>query len=294
MAEPKITVVGSINMDLVIGTDRIPRQGETIIGSGYSTFPGGKGANQAVAAARLGGYMTMIGAVGNDSFGKELLRNLTLNRINTDAVTVYEHEKSGMAFIMLSKRDNRIIVSPGTNHLVDKHLIKKHHEIISASDVLLLQLEIPLEAVMEAATIAKQSGVKVILNPAPYRSLPIELLNQVDYLTPNDQEAERLLSEIDDPSKIEDKLVVTKGKQGVNMFDHKKCITIPGYDVEVEDTTGAGDTFNGAFAYWIAKGDSLEMACHKANAAAALSVTKKGAQSGMPTMQQLDNFLANN
>lgn len=291
MAEPIVTVVGSINMDLVIGTERIPNQGETIIGSGYSTFPGGKGANQAVAVARLGAETKMIGAVGKDSFGDILLENLSSNKVKIDSLSTIEAEKSGMAFIILSESDNRIIVSPGTNHLVNEQLVHKNRKVIESSDVLLLQLEIPLESVMEAAKIAKEAGVKVILNPAPFQPLPTDLLNNVDYITPNEAEAENLLSQVNDASKLYEKLVVTKGNQGVAIYENNNELIIESYQVEVEDTTGAGDTFNGAFAYWVAKGESLGKACQFANAAAALSVMKKGAQSGMPKKDQVIDFL---
>lgn len=291
MRKPKITVIGSINMDLVTITKRMPLQGETVVGETFCLIPGGKGANQAVAAARLGADVQMIGAVGTDAFGAELLQHLAKEGIIVDGVKPVTDTETGIATIIISEGDNRIIVVPGANHALRPDDLERWEEKIATSDVCLLQLEIPLSVVERAVSIAKRNGVRVILNPAPAQPLPDTLLDQVDFLTPNEHERDIVLA--GRPLKQwAHKLIVTEGKRGVSFQRNDEQVLIPGFRVPVVDTTGAGDTFNGALAVALSKGMALEEACRYANAAAALSVTKLGAQTGMPTDRELESFLA--
>ncbi|WP_163527324.1 ribokinase [Halobacillus ihumii] len=288
--QPTVTVIGSINMDLAVSTDVMPLQGETVLGNNFATYPGGKGANQAVAAARLEANVNMIGAVGEDIFGKKLLQHLNNENINTSAVHVFDGIPSGTATIILSEQDNRIIVAPGANGLVSPELVQNHKSMIQNSDLILLQLEIPIETISYVASLAYDMGVPVILNPAPYQKLPAALLSQVEFLTPNESEARSLIR---DPvlDILREKMIITQGEQGVVIHQNDSDITIPSYKVLPQDTTGAGDTFNGAFATQLAKGKGLKEAIIFANAAAAMSVMKLGAQSGMPTKDEVEQFL---
>lgn len=287
---PTVTVVGSINMDLTVSTGQMPNQGETVIGEEFATFPGGKGANQAVAAARLGANVNMVGALGDDVFGESLQNQLEQENIHTTAIHKLKDVATGTATIILSEGDNRIIVAPGANGRLTPELIRQHERMIKQSDIILLQLEIPLDTVQAVITIAQQYEVPVILNPAPYQSLPDALLSGVDYLTPNEMEAESML---EDPNSHVNKeqLIVTNGKEGVSTYKGGEEQVIPGFPVDVLDTTGAGDTFNGALATQLAIGTPLEKAVHYANAAAALSIMKLGAQSGMPSAEEVNTFI---
>ncbi|RHW42591.1 ribokinase [Neobacillus notoginsengisoli] len=293
MAKKNITVIGSINMDLVTKTEQVPMMGETLLGEAFYTIPGGKGANQAVAAARLGAEVSMIGCVGDDPFGRELLAHLGRESIHTDAIKVVAEVSTGIASITLSGGDNSIIVVPGANYHVTPEFVAGHEELIAASDIILLQLEIPMESVEMASSIAKKYNVKVILNPAPFQPIPDRLLENADYFTPNEHEQKLLLSHDWSEEKRESflrKCIVTQGEKGVSIFSGTQ-IDIPGYKVKAIDTTGAGDTFNGALAYSLSEGMGLSEACRFANAAAALSVTKLGAQGGMPTKFEVNEFL---
>jgi ribokinase len=296
MKNKKITVIGSINMDLVTCTNRVPVMGETVLGESFHTIPGGKGANQAVAAARLGADTCLIGCIGNDLFGQDLLAHLKKQGINTDYVEPVTHSTTGTASITISNGDNHIIVVPGANYAVTPEFVAKHEQVIAESDILMLQLEIPLDSVEKAVEIANKHHVKVILNPAPIQPLSKELLKKIDYLTPNEYE-QQLLFESNEWTEIEreemiSKCIITKGSKGIVFYSNGEK-EIPSYKVDVVDTTGAGDSFNGALAYSLSHGASLEDACQFANAVAALSVTKLGAQGGMPTLEEVQTFLHN-
>ncbi|RBW69320.1 ribokinase [Bacillus taeanensis] len=294
MSDSKITVIGSINMDLVTSTNVIPNQGETVLGTNFLTMPGGKGANQAVASAKLGGNVTMIGSVGSDVFGEELKANLKEQGVSVEHIGQSADAPTGIASIILSNGDNRIIVVPGANQGVTSAMIEEKEEMIASSDVLLLQLEIPLETVEKAAEIAKKHHVKVILNPAPIQPLSEELLEKVDFITPNEHELALLLKRIQSKETKKDlyeKLIVTKGAEGVTYYQNGREHHISSYKVEAVDTTGAGDSFNGAFAVGISRGMTKREACQLGNAVGALSVTKLGAQTGMPTQQEVEKFL---
>lgn len=278
-----ITVVGSINMDLVVSIDRVPNRGETLLGKTFHTNPGGKGANQAVAAARLRSVTNMVGHVGTDAFGISLLDNLKEQNIDTTYVKRKEGP-SGIANITVAGGDNSIIVVPGANFSWDAQEWEQYEELIAKTDVLVLQLEIPLVVVEAFAGMANKLGTTVILNPAPAQALPASLISNVDYITPNETECREIFSlhAEEAVAHFPNKLIVTEGKKGAVYHDGTSLVRIPGFPVKAVDTTGAGDTFNGALASAIAEGQDLNKAVSLANVAASLSVQHHGAQSGMP------------
>lgn len=304
---PRITVIGSLNMDLVTVTEQVPNGGETVTGSSFSTLFGGKGANQAVACARLGAQVHMVGCVGDDSFGRDMLANLEQQAIHCEHVLVKEHTSSGIAAITIADGDNRIIVVPGANGEVTPEVVRAQEQLIAQSDLVLLQLEIPLAAVKEAAKLAAKHQVPVMLNPAPAYKLDAELLQQITWLTPNEHELFLMFGESDietskdEPStltsellqRMPERIVMTKGGDGALWCAMDETIQhAQGYKVQVADTTGAGDTFNGALAVALAEGRTLKQAVHWAVAAGAMSVTKFGAQGGMPKRVELEAFLS--
>ncbi|MGN7410706.1 ribokinase [Sporosarcina sp. SAFN-010] len=297
----RIVVVGSLNMDIIISTDRLPEIGETILGNEVNYLPGGKGANQAVSIARLGGDVTMIGAVGQDEFGKSLLEQMDQNQVNTAFIDQVEDVKTGIADIFHVNHDNCIVVVPGANFtLTPEKITPEMEQLIAQSDVLLTQLEIPLETVQKVLEIANKHNVKTILNPAPAQTLPAELLQLVDYLTPNETEfallAEHTFTTNDELAKLMEEweatynqtLIVTLGDQGSAYLKEGKLVITPAEKVEVVDTTGAGDSFNGALALGIAEEKSLPEMIAFATKVAARAVTKFGAQDGMPHVADLD------
>ncbi|MFP3917518.1 ribokinase [Lysinibacillus telephonicus] len=284
-----ITVIGSINMDIAIQTDIFPKQGETVLGNLFTTIPGGKGANQAVAVARLGSQVQMVGAVGKDSFGDELKSNLENENIVVDSV-VRTSNSTGIANILLHDQDNRIIVVPGANFDVTKDLIDENMELIKKSSLIMLQLEIPVETIEYVLEICQQFEIPVLLNPAPAANFKREWIEKVTFLTPNETEClvmfgadyETVLKQY--PNKI----IVTLGGDGAAYHNGSEIVRIAGYKTTAIDTTGAGDTFNGAFAHAITSGSSIDEAVYFANIAASLSVEKFGAQGGMPTLQEVN------
>ena len=283
-----ITVVGSINMDLVVRTNRFPKQGETALGDLYTTVPGGKGANQAVAAARLGSEVHMIGAVGTDAFGDELLAGLKAESIQVNNVKRVEGT-SGIANILLSEGDNRIIVVPGANHQLTAVEMKAFESQLANSQMVIMQLEIPIPVIQRTLEICHQHGVPTILNPAPATGFTDEFLSYATYLTPNETEAEEMFGQ-DWEAALEqypNRLVVTIGQKGARYFDGSRHVTVEGFATEAVDTTGAGDTFNGALGVALAESMPFEEAVRFANAAASLSVEKFGAQGGMPKRQEV-------
>jgi ribokinase len=288
-----IVVVGSINADLVFEADRRPNSGETLIGKDFKTVPGGKGANQAIAASRLGAKVAMMGCLGEDQNGIFLEENLKVNKVETKFIKKVKGIPSGVAGITLAEGDNSIIVVPGANYEVDKTYIDKNKEVIKSAKIVLLQLEIPIEVVEYVIDICSKNKVKTILNPAPIQKLKEDTLEKLDYLTPNEHEFEILYGskrEEEMLKKHKNKLIITKGSEGVSFSDGDKVINITSNKVKVVDTTGAGDTFNGAFAYSLVKGMNIKESIEFANKAAAISVTKFGAQGGMPTLKELDEF----
>lgn len=287
----KIAVVGSINMDMTVTADRIPLKGETLKGKELQYIPGGKGANQAVAMAKLGAHVEMFGCVGNDSAGEILLQNLRREGIETAHIKVVEGIPTGIAMITVGENDNTIVVVAGANDCVDKGYIDSVKEEILESEIVLLQHEIPLETVRYVTELCFEHGVKVVLNPAPAAPVAKETLDKVSYLTPNEHEAAILFGDksIEDMLRLyPGKLLITQGSRGASIcLESGDVVRIPARKAKVIDTTGAGDTLNGAFTLQIAMHKSVEEALAFANVAASLSTEKFGAQGGMPDWEQV-------
>lgn len=294
-----IVVVGSINMDLVVRAPRHPQPGETILGTDFQTFPGGKGANQAVSAARLGGQVSMVGRVGDDPFGSSLLATLEKDGINTGTVLRTDGVSSGVALITVNDAgQNNIVVVPGANGRLTPQDIHAARSVFRGASVVLLQLEIPLTTVTEAIALARLEGAQVILNPSPAQPLSPSLLAQVNYLIPNEHELSLLTGMRPDslsPDILKsmgvDCLIVTLGSEGVLVVEDQSVLRIQPHRVDVVDTTAAGDAFAGAFAVALSEGQSIKAAASFGNAAGALAVTKAGAQPSLPTRRELDEFL---
>lgn len=289
-----ITVIGSMNMDLVVDTSRVPENGETILGNSFYTFPGGKGANQAVAAARLGGDVHMIACVGNDGFGTELVQNLHEEGVDTADVSFSSEKSTGIANIILSEKDNRIIVVPGANYELTPQMIEGLRDIIKMSNVVVMQLEILPETVKAVLKFCDELTIPVVLDPAPAKYFDVDMISSIRYITPNQYECEQLFGvELDEALEMyPNQLIVTLGKDGVRYFDGEKHIHVEAIQTNAVDTTGAGDTFNGALAYAISHQYTLYDAVKFANAASSISVEKLGAQSGMPTKEEVEARLA--
>ncbi len=292
-------------MDLVIRTHHIPLPGETVLGSEFGAFPGGKGANQAIAAARQGANVTFLGRVGKDDFGQQLLNSLKVEGIATQHIGMDETVASGVALITLDETgENCIVVAPGANYkLTCDHIHQADIAFINA-DLVLLQMEIPLEAVITSAVTAKELDLPVVLNPAPAQVLPEGLLKMVDFLIPNESECAILsgmpvntLSEIEAAAcSLVDKgvgcVVVTLGACGAYQLEKSlPGIHVPGFIVDVEDTTAAGDSFVGAFGVALAEGKSTLDAVKRGCAAGALATTRLGAQPSIPLRSEVDRLL---
>lgn len=288
-----ITVVGSINMDIVCQTTDFPKQGETVLGERFETIPGGKGANQAVAAARLGAKVAMVGAVGQDSFGPALIETLHNEQIQVEQVATVE-TNTGIANIILFEQDNRIIVVPGANFEVTPEMVTQHEALIKESKIVVMQLEIPVHTVEATLNICKKHNVPVLLNPAPARNFIPEWMDKIAYLTPNETECALIFGEDVEKTlkKYPNKVIVTLGADGAMYHNGEQIVKVPGFKTTAVDTTGAGDTFNGAFAAKIITGASVEEAVLFANAAGSLSVERFGAQSGMPTEEAVKQRLS--
>ena len=284
-----IIVIGSASIDLVVKTDILPNVGETVMGESFFTNPGGKGANQAVAAARLSDHVYMIGAVGDDDNGQQILSNLNNNNVNTAYMDVIENEASGTAHITLFDDDNRIIVVPAANNYVTPDKVIPKLDFFEAGDIIVMQHEIPEETIKEVVDYAQKHKMRVMLNPAPFRSLDKEIIEKVNWLTPNESESELLFEHKVDQALMmyPKKLIVTKGASGALFYSDSQQL-VKGYKKQVVDTTGAGDTFNGALAVALIENRSLEEAVNFANLAASFSVTGLGAQGAMPYRKELD------
>ncbi|WP_153464498.1 MULTISPECIES: ribokinase [Sediminibacillus] len=295
----KITVIGSLNMDIIVSVDRMPQKGETIHGNKVQYLPGGKGANQAVAVRRLGGDVQLFGKIGKDPFGDEICESLSQQGLPTETIFPME-TATGIANITLLPDDNSIVVIPGANQNWDPENIAGLSEAIGTADVLMMQLEIPVAAVHQALKLAKQQGVQTILNPAPAKQLPVEMLRLADFITPNQTELETLTGRrITTDEELETmiqkweadfggRLIVTLGNRGAAYMEKGNLKVIPAPQIDhIRDTTGAGDCFNGALAYGIAEGWELSCSISFAVAAASLSVAKFGAQAGMPSFQDV-------
>ena len=299
-----IAVFGSINMDLVVRAPRLPVAGETLTGRSFFTAPGGKGANQAVAAARLGSQVFMVGRVGADVFGSALLESLKQNGVDTAGVAEETQASSGVAVIAVDDHaENSIIVVPGANGTVSEADVARLESILPQVDVLLLQLEIPMEAVLAAARLASHHNVTVILDPAPAQPLPSELYGFVDIITPNETEAEALagfpVRDAEDAAKAAAlfrtrgtaEAIIKMGAKGAYWSAGEVSRFFPAYRVEAVDTVAAGDAFNGGLAVALAEGLPMPEAVHWGMAAGALSTTKPGAQPSMPDRAAVERLM---
>lgn len=300
--QPKIVVVGSSNTDMVVRLPRLPGRGESIIGGEFVMPAGGKGANQAVAAARLGAAVTFVARLGNDVFGDRSLAGFKAEGIATDFVVRDDGAPSGVALIFVDEHgENMLAVAPGANARLSPDDVQRAAAAIAAADALVLQLEIQTETAQRSLEIARRHNVLTLLNPAPARVLPAELLALVDVLTPNQHEATLLSG--DDGQTIEQAaqkllatggkaVVVTMGADGAMIVTDGACRRVAGFRVTAVDTTAAGDAFTAALACALARGEEMAAAVHFANAVGALTVTKMGAQPSLPTAADVEAFLA--
>lgn len=302
MVKP-IVVVGSINIDLVVGSERIPAPGETISGTVFNTYFGGKGANQAVAAAKLGYPVTMIGKVGKDVFGTQLEQALRSAGVDTRSIQ-RTRGASGVALIITDRAgENSIVVVPGANGEIGPADIEEYRDVLLNAGIILTQLEIPFEAVERLGSFASRNTIPLILDPAPARQLPASLIRQATWVTPNEVEIKHLLENAngypDEINAIEQlaakggrNLVLKLGPRGVLLKEEKQApVAVPGFSVKAVDTTGAGDAFNGAFAVALMSGKPPRESAEFANAVAAISVTRAGAQPSMPNRAEVEAFI---
>lgn len=297
-----ICIIGSLNMDLVVNVDTMPKPGQTIIGSNFKEVPGGKGANQAVAMARLNGNVSMIGKVGEDGFGQTLINSLKNDKVDTTYIRTSKGA-TGVALITVDKNaQNSIVVSPGANFEVKEDDIDNNIEAIKNSDIVVLQLETPLNTIKYALNKAKELNKYTILNPAPAVKLDDEIIKNVDLLTPNETELEIIsgvsIETEEDIQKAAQimiekgvkELIVTLGSKGSLYINKEKSMFKKAYKVEAVDTTAAGDSYTGALAVALSQDKNIEDAMDFASKVGALSVLKEGAQSSLPTLEDVKNF----
>ena len=297
-----ICVIGSLNMDLVVNVDTMPKPGQTIIGSNFKEVPGGKGANQAVAMARLNGNVSMIGKGGEDGFGQTLINSLKNDKVDTTYIQTSKGA-TGVALITVDKNaQNSIVVSPGANFEVKEDDIDNNIEVIKNSDIVVLQLETPLNTIKYALNKAKELNKYTILNPAPAVKLDDEIIKNVDLLTPNETELEIIsgvsIETEEDIQKAAQimiekgvkELIVTLGSKGSLYINKEKSMFKKAYKVEAVDTTAAGDSYTGALAVALSQDKNIEDAMDFASKVGALSVLKEGAQSSLPTLEDVKNF----
>lgn len=308
--KPAVVVVGSLNMDFVVQTKTLPAASETVLGDGFRMIPGGKGANQAVAAGKLGAAsvnVRMVGRVGLDLFADQLKASLSTAGVDVSAVTASRQQPTGVAFIAVDAAgQNQIVVASGANSELAASDVPAMKRSFSGANIAMFQLETPLDTVAAALSLARTEGLRTILDPAPARELSRELLLQVDILTPNEAEACMLLGRKPQAVTLEDaaglagelaargaRMVVVKlGSQGCFFHGAGEAYHVPGFAVDAVDTTAAGDTFNAGLAVALAEGSSIPHALRFANAAAAISVTRLGAQASAPSRVEVDVFLA--
>ncbi len=301
---PRVCVIGSANVDYTVSLSRLPNPGETVSGGTLLVNLGGKGANQAVAARRLGGEVRMIGCVGNDADGRRITENLAAAGIDVAGLCASAETATGTAIIMVDAQGrNQIAVAPGANHRLTVEMVAPYKDSIAWAEVVGCQLETPLPVVRWALGEARRHGVTTVLNPAPVQPLDRDLLALVDYLTPNEHEAARLtdhpVDSLESAGEAATRLLaagagivlVTMGDQGVLACDGDSAIHFPSFPVVAVDSTAAGDAFNGALAVGLAAGGTLEQAIPLANAAAALACTKRGAQDSLPERAEVEAFL---
>jgi len=293
----KIAVVGSLNMDMVVTAPRIPLKGETITGQALHFVPGGKGANQAVALGRLGADVSMFGCVGEDDFGRQLIHTLAANGVKADQVRTLQGQTTGVAMITVGDGDNSIVVVPGANGLVDRTYIESIQDELLQSQMVILQLEIPLDTAVYVIDLCHRAGIAVLLNPAPAQELSPDLIEKLTFITPNEHEAAIVFADQGDYRELlrryPEKLIITQGSAGASFASQNGEVhQIPASPATVVDTTGAGDTFNAALAYAWSQAMTLETALVFANCAAGLSTEKFGAQGGMPTLAEVTGRLS--
>jgi len=301
-----LCVVGSSNIDLTFRTSRLPRPGETLAGSDFHLGQGGKGANQAVAAARLGARVSMVTRVGQDIFGEQIVANYRAQGINTTHVVIDRERPSGVASIIVDdEARNCILVVPGANQGLSPQDVRQAADVLRTANVLLCQLEVPLETIQEAFHLARSAGVRTVLNPAPAAALPDDLLRMTDLCVPNETELEQLTGQpagtVAQATAAARSLlqrgprlvIVTLGERGALVVDAQTAQHFPAVPVQALDTSGAGDAFIGGLAVFLAEKVALAEAMRRAHAVAALSVTRLGTQTALPTRGQLDAFLAN-
>ncbi|MCW1974878.1 UNVERIFIED_ORG: ribokinase [Pantoea agglomerans] len=300
----KLAVLGSINADHILNLAHFPRPGETVIGQKYQIAFGGKGANQAVAAGRAGANIAFIACVGADDIGERICQQLAQDNIDTHPVEAVEGESTGVAMIFVNgEGENNIGIYSGANAALTPQYVERHQQIIAQADALLMQLESPLDSVLAAATLARQHQTRVILNPAPATKLSDDLLALIDIITPNETEAEILtgiaVNNDDDAARAAAELhekgiatvLITLGRRGVWLSENGKGQRIAGFEVNAVDTIAAGDTFNGAFITARLEGKAMHDAVRFAHAAAAIAVTRSGAQPSVPWRAEIDDFL---
>lgn len=295
-----IVVIGSLNMDLVTQTEKVPIMGETLTGTAFRTVCGGKGGNQAFAAARLGGNVTMLGCVGSDGFGKELIHSLKEQGVDCSQIGIVEGVESGIASITVCQGDNSIIIIPGANEAVTVDYIKQRLDVIRTADFIVLQLEIPLETVEYIVNFASDVGIPVMLNPAPAKELPEKLFSKMTCLIVNETECEFYTGIVVDSvesakiglQKILEKGIaygiVTIGSQGAVFNDGKEIYHEPARKVQAVDSTAAGDTFSAAVVVSLLEGKSIKEAISFATKASSIVVTRVGAQSSIPSREEVD------
>jgi ribokinase len=299
-SQKPIVVVGSINMDLVTSTPCIPLVGQTLIGTDFTTTPGGKGANQAVAVARLGYPVHMIGAVGEDGFAQALLDNLNEAGVATEAVTRVAGPSGVAPIIVAENGENSIVVVPGANGKMTPAIVEKHADLIRSAGMVLCQLELPLETVSHILGMCAEAGVPVMLDPAPAAELPDSVWGQIAWFTPNETEAALYIGKVGATEEASKRLlarglkgvVLKRGSEGAYVaIAGGEAKWVRSFRVEAVDTVAAGDCFNGAFAVALLEGRDPWTAARFASAAAAISVTRRGAQASMPTRAEVDAFI---
>jgi ribokinase len=300
----EILVIGSLNMDLVVQTSRLPQAGETLAGSEFHLIPGGKGANQAVAASRSGAKTHMIGCVGDDAFSEIMLESLRIANVDVKGVSQLSGISTGTATIIVEGGgENRIIIIPGANGRVTNDLVEQKWDLIARSDMVILQHEIPLTTIHSIIKNCQQKQIPVLLNPAPMYPIPMDILAALDTLVVNEAEAAALtgdsIKSFDTAKESARKImqsgvktvIITLGENGAILMDNKGYINHPGYKVAVIDTTAAGDTFVGGYSASITEGKSSTKALEYACAASAIAVMRLGAQTSIPTRVEVENFL---
>jgi len=307
MMSNDIVVVGSSNTDMTVKVSSLPRPGQTVLGGEFSSAAGGKGANQAVSAARAGGRVVFVARIGEDSFGEQAVLGFLKDGINTRYIVKDPTAPSGIALILVDEKgENSIAVAPGANAQLSPADIEAAKEVIASASVVLIQLEIPLESVAAAIETAAAGKARIILNPAPAQQLDDDILEKVSIITPNESEAKLLTkTEVKDEegakkasdillSKGVETVLITLGSKGVFVADSDLRGIVPGFKVEAVDTTAAGDVFNGALAVCLVENKSVSEAVRFSNAAAALSVGKLGAQTSVPCREEIDSFIRDN